>query len=57
LCQSSFKSIQSLIDLQHEGDYQDFAEITKEEELGYVEGAKMVIGLLKDVLTILLSNK
>ncbi len=25
----SFKSIQSLMDLRHEGDYQDFAEITE----------------------------
>lgn len=44
----SFESIQSLMDLRHEGDYQDFAEITEEEAKGSVETAKMVINSLKD---------
>ena len=29
----NFKSIQSLMDLRHEGDYQDFAKITEDEAL------------------------
>lgn len=44
----SFESIQSLMDLRHEGDYQDFAEITEEEAKGSVETAKTVINSLKD---------
>lgn len=36
------------MDLRHEGDYQDFAEITEEEAKGSVETAKMVINSLKD---------
>lgn len=36
----SFRAIQSLVDLRHEGDYQDFAEITEEEANGSVETAK-----------------
>lgn len=44
----SFESIQSLMDLRHEGDYQDFAEITEEEANGSVETAKMVINSLKN---------
>jgi hypothetical protein len=46
----NFKAIQSLMDLRHEGDYQDFAKITEEEALGSVETAKMIIELWKDVL-------
>lgn len=43
------------MDLRHEGDYQDFAEITEEEAKGSVETAKMVIDALKDVMKRLLS--
>ena len=50
----SFESIQSLMDLRHEGDYQDFAEITEEEAKGAVETAKMVINSLKDSMKKLL---
>ena len=46
----NFKAIQSLMDLRHEGDYQDFAKITEEEALGSVETAKIIIELWKDVL-------
>lgn len=35
----SFKSIQSLMDLRHEGDYQDFAVITEEEANGAVDSS------------------
>ncbi|MBI4682291.1 MAG: HEPN domain-containing protein [Nitrospirae bacterium] len=46
----SFKAIQSLMDLRHEGDYQDFAEITRDEAQGAVDTAKMIIDSLKDNL-------
>jgi uncharacterized protein (UPF0332 family) len=46
----SFKSIQSLMDLRHESDYQDFAEITEDEAKGSVEAAKIIITMLKDPL-------
>lgn len=38
----SFKSIQTLMDLRHEGDYQDFAIISVEEAQGAVEVAKTI---------------
>ncbi|GFP31174.1 HEPN domain-containing protein, partial [Candidatus Hakubella thermalkaliphila] len=44
----SFKSVQALMDLRHEGDYQDFAKITEEEAKGAVETAKIVITMLKE---------
>lgn len=50
----SFKAIQLLMDLRHEGDYQDFVEITEEEASGSVESAKTIIGSFKDVLEELL---
>lgn len=50
----SFKAIQSLMDLRHEGDYQDFAKITQEEAKGSVESAKMIIDLLRGALNKLL---
>jgi len=50
----SFKAIQSLMDLRHEGDYQDFAKITQEEAKGSVESAKMTIDLLRGALNKLL---
>ena len=50
----SFKAIQSLMDLRHEGDYQDFAKITQEEAKGAVETAKMIIDLLRGALNKLL---
>ncbi len=46
----SFKSVQSLMDLRHEGDYQDFAEITGEEAKGAVEIAGTIISALKESL-------
>lgn len=52
----SFKSIQSLMDLRHEGDYQDFSEITEDEAKGAVETAKTIIGLLKGALEGLLEE-
>lgn len=52
----NFKAIQSLMDLRHEGDYQDFVEITKEEATGSVETAKAIINSLKDVLGNLLKK-
>ena len=50
----SFQAIQSLMDLRHEGDYQDFAKITQEEAKGSVETAKMIIDLLRGALNKLL---
>ncbi|MBI3754054.1 MAG: HEPN domain-containing protein [Deltaproteobacteria bacterium] len=44
------KSIQALMDLRHEGDYQDFAEITEDEANGAVSSAATIIGLLKEKL-------
>src|SRR3989338_6102724 len=52
----SFKAIQSLMDLRHEGDYQDFAEVTKEEANGSVEISKKTIKALKKILGNLLSG-
>lgn len=46
----NFKSIQSLMDLRHEGDYQDFAVITEEDAKGSLKMAKMIIERLKGVL-------
>jgi uncharacterized protein (UPF0332 family) len=46
----SFKSIQTLMDLRHEGDYKDFAEITEEEAKGAVEMAKTIVIMLKESL-------
>jgi uncharacterized protein (UPF0332 family) len=46
----SLKSIQSLMDLRHEGDYQDFAEITEDEAKGSVEAARIIITMLKEPL-------
>ena len=39
----SSKLIQSLMDLRHEGDYQDFAVITEEEAKGAVETAQSAL--------------
>lgn len=50
----NFKEIQSLMDLRHEGDYQDFAEITEEEANGAAKTAHGLIGSLKEVLEQLL---
>jgi hypothetical protein len=50
----NFKAIQSLMDLRHEGDYQDFVEITEEEAEGSVESAKTIITSFKAVLQKLL---
>ena len=52
----SFQAIQALMDLRHEGDYQDFAEITREEASGAVETAKTVIESLKGVIEKLLTS-
>jgi uncharacterized protein (UPF0332 family) len=50
----SSKAIQSLMDLRHEGDYQDFVEITEEEARGSVESAETIIISFKDILEKLL---
>lgn len=52
----SFKSIQSLMDLRHEGDYQDFTEIDEEEAKGAVETARGIIALLKESFAKLLED-
>jgi uncharacterized protein (UPF0332 family) len=49
-----FKSIQSLMDLRHEGDYQDFATIAEEEAKGALDAATNLISLLKAALEKLL---
>lgn len=54
--ETSFKAIQSLMDLRHEGDYQDFAEITSEEADGSVAIAKQIIKELRDILKGLLNK-
>lgn len=46
----SFKAIQSLLDLRHEGDYQDFAEISEDEAKGAVETANTIVATLKEAL-------
>ncbi len=46
----NFKAIQSLMDLRHESDYQDFVEITEDEAEGSVESAKTIITSFKTVL-------
>ena len=43
------------MDLRHEGDYQDFAEITREEASGAVETATTVIDTLKGIIEKLLA--
>ncbi|MCR4289726.1 MAG: HEPN domain-containing protein [Candidatus Scalindua sp.] len=43
----NFKDIQSLMDLRHESDYQDFVEITEDEAKGSVDSAKAIIISLK----------
>lgn len=53
----SFRSIQSLMDLRHEGDYQDFAEITRDEAHGAVEAAKSLIDSLRDILKGILNEQ
>ena len=50
----SLKPIQSLMDLRHEGDYQDFAKTTEEEAAGAIESAKMMIEHMKTILEKLL---
>lgn len=52
----SFKEIQSLMDLRHEGDYQDFVEITVDEANGAVEIAKRIFEVLKDNLNNVVSG-
>ncbi|MBF0566243.1 MAG: HEPN domain-containing protein [Nitrospirae bacterium] len=46
----SFKSIQALMDLRHEGDYQDFAEINEDEAKGAIVVAEGIIIMLNKVL-------
>lgn len=45
-----FKSIQSLMDLRHEGDYQDFARISEEEARGAFDAAANLLSILKAAL-------
>lgn len=51
-----FKSIQSLMDLRHEGDYQDFARISEEESKGALDAATNLISVLKAALERLLEE-
>ena len=46
----SSKLIQSLMDLRHEGDYQDFAVITEEEAKGAVETAQSALETMRIVM-------
>jgi uncharacterized protein (UPF0332 family) len=46
----SFKAIQTLMDLRHEGDYQDFAEITAEEATGAVEATESALYAMRSIL-------
>ncbi len=46
----SSKLIQSLMDLRHEGDYQDFAVITEEEAKGAVETAQSALDTMRIVM-------
>lgn len=46
----SFKAIQTLMDLRHEGDYQDFAEITAEEAAGAVEATISALDAMRIIL-------
>lgn len=46
----SFKAIQTLMDLRHEGDYQDFAEITAEEASGAAEAAGSALNAMRSIL-------
>lgn len=38
------------MDLRHEGDYQDFAEISEDEAKGAVETANTIFATLKETL-------
>ena len=46
----SSKLIQLLMDLRHEGDYQDFAVITEEEAKGAVETAQSALHTMRIVM-------
>lgn len=46
----SSRLIQSLMDLRHEGDYQDFAVITEEEAKGAVETAQSAFDTMRHVM-------
>jgi len=53
----SFKAVQSLMDLRHEGDYQDFAEITMEEAAGSIEAAKGAMDSMRGILARMLAGR
>lgn len=46
----SVKAVQALMDLRHEGDYQDFAVISLEEASGSVEAAAGALDAMRGVL-------
>lgn len=46
----SSRLIQSLMDLRHEGDYQDFSVITEEEAKGAVETAQSALDTMRHVM-------
>jgi|GEM_PF-1641261 len=52
----SFKSIQLLMDLRHEADYQDFSEINEDEAQEAVRSAKIIITTLDEALKKLLES-
>jgi uncharacterized protein (UPF0332 family) len=52
----SFKSIQLLMDLRHEADYQDFSEIKEDEAQEAVQSAQIIISSLDEALKKLLEN-
>ncbi|NCO68877.1 MAG: antitoxin [Nitrospirae bacterium CG_4_10_14_3_um_filter_44_29] len=52
----SVKAIQSLMDMRHEGDYQDFVEITEEEAKGSVETAEMAIEIMGEAFNRLIET-
>ena len=53
----SLKSIQALMDLRHEGDYQDFAEINEDEANGALNSARAIMELLRKKLGELLKEE
>jgi len=52
----SFKSIQLLMDLRHEADYQDFSETNEDEAQEAVRSAKIIITTLDEALKRLLES-
>lgn len=53
----NFKEIQTLMDLRHEGDYQDFVEITRQEADGAIDSARRILENLKGRIETLVKEK